>query len=141
MNLTEIKMNTVEIKNLSKSAARQLRCPATVLALLVALGLASCGQKPADVASPPPTPAVAPTTPAKVNAAMKAPLSEAVMKLGVKPADATTCPPNALVKGTVTKKRGNIYQTSKSPDYAQVKPDLCFKDTATAEKAGFKMPK
>lgn len=135
-----LEMNTIKIQNLSTAAARQLRDPAAVLALVVALGLASCGQKPAEVASPPPTPAVAPTTPAKANESMKAALPDAVMKLGVKPADVTTCPPNALVKGTITKKRGNIYQTSKSPDYAQVKPDICFKDPATAEKAGFKVP-
>lgn len=144
-------MNILNIKNLSNPATRQLRRPATALALVLALGLASCGQKPEEVASPPPSPAVAPTAPAKVNEPVKAApdktvaakptaIPEAIMKLGMKPTDATTCPPNALIKGTMTKKRGNIYQTSKSPDYAQVKPDICFADKATAEKAGFKAP-
>ncbi len=62
-------------------------------------------------------------------------------KLGVKPTNATTCPATAPVKGKVTKKRGNIYHVAKGPDYANVKPEICFKDTATAEKAGFRAPK
>jgi hypothetical protein len=103
----------------------------------IALNLAACGSKPPEVTTPPPAPSIAPTTAA---APIQPAVPEAAMKLGAKPKDATNCPPNAPVKGTVTKKRGNIYQTTKSPDYAQVKPDICFKDTATAEKAGFKVP-
>ncbi len=107
------------------------------LALAVALVLPACSKNPEESAVPP-SPKVAPTTAA---APAKPVVPEAAMKLGVKPKDATNCPPNDLVKGSVTKKHGNIYQTTKSPDYAKVKPDICFKDTATAEKAGFKVPK
>lgn len=147
-------MNTFRIRTLSRFtdqlSNQQLRRPAIVLAFVVALGLASCGQNPAEVAAPPSSPTTAPNTPAKVNEPVKtapnpaatasAAIPAAIMKLGVKPVDATNCPPNALIKGTMTRKRGNIYQTSKSPDYAQVKPDICFADKATAEKAGFKIP-
>ena len=68
-------------------------------------------------------------------------ISAEAQKLGVTPQGATTCPGNALVKGVVTKKRGNIYHAPKSLDYEKVKPNICFADTATAEKAGFSIPK
>jgi hypothetical protein len=68
-------------------------------------------------------------------------LSAEAQKLGVKPKDVSNCPENAPVKGNVTKKRGELYFTSKFADYKQVKPEICFKDTATAEKAGFRAPK
>ncbi len=109
-----------------------------LLVLTAMVGLPACSKNPEEAASPPPAPAVAPTAAAPVA---KPVIPAETMKLGMKPKDATNCPPNALVKGTVTKKRGNIYQTAKSPDYAKVKPDICFKDAATAEKAGFKVPK
>jgi hypothetical protein len=35
----------------------------------------------------------------------------------------------------------NLLKIAKSLDYDKVKPDICFKDTLTAEKAGFKAPK
>jgi hypothetical protein len=124
--------------NTGIKAMLNLRYTLAVLALAVVVGLPACSKNPEEAASPPPAPAVAPTAAAPVA---KPVIPAATMKLGMKPKDATNCPPNALVKGTMTKKRGNIYQTTKSPDYAQVKPDICFKDTATAEKAGFKVPK
>jgi len=68
-------------------------------------------------------------------------LSANAAKLGVKPTNETTCPTSDPVKGKVTKKRGDIYHVAKEPDYGKVKPDICFKDTATAEKAGFRAPK
>ncbi|PSB26695.1 hypothetical protein C7B82_19030 [Stenomitos frigidus ULC18] len=68
-------------------------------------------------------------------------LSANASTLGVKPSNETTCPSNAPVKGKVTKKRGNIYHVAKEPDFARVKPEICFKDTATAEKAGFRAPR
>jgi hypothetical protein len=66
-------------------------------------------------------------------------IPDAAQKLGVAP-QGTACPKNAPVKGLVTAKRGNVYHGPKSPDYASKKPDICFKDQATAEKAGFKAP-
>jgi cytoskeletal protein RodZ len=62
-------------------------------------------------------------------------------KLGVKPQGETTCPSEAPVKGKITRNRGNIYHVAKSTNYDQTKPDICFKDEATAEKAGFRAPK
>lgn len=112
------------------------------LTLLTLVMLASCGQKTEESASTnPEKPAavsqVKPTAKSGTNAAIPA----EAQKLGVKPQGETTCPSNAPIKGKVTQKRGNIYHTSKLPDYAKVKPDICFKDTATAEKAGFTAPK
>ena len=44
------------------------------------------------------------------------------------------------IKGVDTKKRGKIYHATTYPDYKQVKPTICFKDVASAEKAGYKLP-
>ena len=75
------------------------------------------------------------------TATSKGTLTAEAQQLGVKPQGATACPKNAPVKGVATAKRGNIYQTAKSPDYKNVKPIICFTDVATAEKAGFSAPK
>lgn len=115
------------------------------LLLLAVLMLTSCAKK----AEAPDTGATAsPTTTtgsSTSNDSGKSGTSASIppeaAKLGVKPTNETTCPNDALVKGEVTKKRGNIYRIAKSPDYDKVKPDICFKDTLTAEKAGFKAPK
>jgi hypothetical protein len=50
---------------------------------------------------------------------------------------------NAIVKKTKGKARGlgNIYHVPKTLDYEKVKPDICFKDPATAQLAGFRAPK
>jgi hypothetical protein len=115
------------------------------LLLLAVLTLtSSCGQKAetpnADAtASPASTPASSTNDSGESGSNASIPAEAA--KLGVKPTNATTCPDNALVKGKVTKKRGNIYHIANSLDYDKVKPDICFKDTVTAEKAGFKLPK
>ncbi len=68
-------------------------------------------------------------------------LSPEAQQLGVKPQNATTCPTAAPIKGKLSKKRGLIYHVPKSPDFNATKPDLCFSDIATAEKAGFRAPK
>jgi len=68
-------------------------------------------------------------------------VSPEAQKLGVAPQGETICPKNAPIKGVVTTKRGNIYRSPQSPDYARVKPKICFADVATAEKAGFKAPR
>lgn len=73
--------------------------------------------------------------------ANKTPILAEAEKLGVKPQGKTTCPSGEPVKGKITKNRGNIYHIAKSPNYDQTKPDICFKDEATAEKAGFRAPK
>ncbi|MCV3215702.1 hypothetical protein OGM63_19665 [Plectonema radiosum NIES-515] len=115
------------------------------LALLAVLTLTSCGKKAETpdagaTASPASTPGSS-TSNDSGQSGSNASIPPEAAKLGVKPTNATTCPNNALVKGEVTKKRGNIYRIAKSPDYDKVKPDICFKDTLTAEKAGFQAPK
>lgn len=140
-----------------------------VLTLFTVFMLGSCGQKPEESSSTTPqTPtAIAPASPAsspasspafipssspipagnttsssnKPASANKATVLAAAQNLGVKPQSETTCPSDALVKGKITKKRGNIYHIPKSLDYEKVKPDICFKDPATAQQAGFRAPK
>ncbi len=123
--------------------------------LFAPLVLLSCGKKPEETATAPSTPpapvtamspAAKPTSSpasgtAKASTAEEGTLSAAAQKLGTKPANATTCPNNAPIKGKVTKKRGDIYHAPKTSDYDKVKPDICFSDTATAQKAGFRAPK
>jgi len=114
------------------------------LLLLAVLMLTSCGKKaetPDAGATASPTTTPASSTNGSAESGSSASIPPEAAKLGVKPTNATTCPNNALVKGKVTKKRGNIYHIAKSLDYDKVKPDICFKDTLTAEKAGFKAPK
>lgn len=109
------------------------------LALLTTLTLVSCGKKADEpTASTSESPAASSAEPASSTSNSAVPA--AAQKLGVKPQSDTACPSSAPIKGEVTKKRGNIYRVAKAPDYAKVKPVICFKDTATAEKAGFKAP-
>ncbi|MBR8836007.1 MAG: hypothetical protein DSM106950_18785 [Stigonema ocellatum SAG 48.90 = DSM 106950] len=132
------------------------------IAFLAILAISGCGKKNDETASTTPssapagenTPQSTSTTPsAPVTATSpssgkattatsptKGTLTAEAQQLGVKP-QGTACPKNAPVKGKITAKRGNIYHTAKSPDFAKVNPDICFADTATAEKAGFSAPK
>jgi hypothetical protein len=120
-----------------------------VLTLATVVMLASCNKKPDDSASNPPdnTTTASPIStdssehPGASRAKSKATIPAAAAKLGVPPSGETTCPSSAPVKGKVTKKRGNIYHLAKTPDYDKTKPDICFLDKATAEKAGFRAPK
>ncbi|MEH1822181.1 MAG: hypothetical protein V7L31_24415 [Nostoc sp.] len=138
-----------------------------LLTLFTVLMLGSCSPKPEEstsTTSQTPT-AVAPASPASSTAASPVPSTApspvpgnttssskkpasanktavlAAQNLGVKPQNETTCPSDALVKGKITKKRGNIYHLPKTLDYEKVKPDICFKDPATAQLAGFRAPK
>jgi hypothetical protein len=112
------------------------------LFLLAVLMLTSCGKKAetpdAGATASPDATSGSSTSGGSAESGSSASIPPEAAKLGVKPTNATTCPNNALVKGKVTKKRGNIYHIAKTPDYDTVKPDICFKDTLTAEKAGFK---
>jgi len=121
-----------------------------VLTLATVVMLASCNKKPDDSASNPTdnTTTASPSSTdssehpvAPSRAKSKASIPVAAAKLGVPPSGETTCPINAPVKGKVTKKRGNIYHLANKPDYDKTKPDICFVDKATAEKAGFRAPK
>ncbi|MDF5713490.1 MAG: hypothetical protein PUP93_06285 [Rhizonema sp. NSF051] len=120
----------------------QLKFPRFTIgfALLAVLMLSSCGQK-----SETPT-ASNDSSPAATPASSGAPVADTsgsagtADTAGVKPSG-TTCPSGSPVKGETTKKRGKIYIVTKSPDYAKAPVELCFKDTASAEKAGYKAPK
>ncbi|MGA7935866.1 MAG: hypothetical protein WCA35_20105 [Kovacikia sp.] len=128
-----------------------------LVALSAAFMLGSCAKKEDQAAMAPsatPSSAMAPASPSAspsvaatsspmvmASPGAKTALSAEAQKLGVKPETETTCPTNAPVKGNVTKKRGDLYFTAKFPDYKAVKPEICFKDTETAEKAGFRAPK
>lgn len=105
----------------------------SLFAVLCVASLTACGQpEEATVAPPPPPPAP------KAVATSFATLPAATQKLGKKPTAATTCPGDAPVKGMVSKERGNYIYTAQNPDYAKKQPVVCFKDAATAGKAGFK---
>ena len=92
-------------------------------------------------ASPTPGNTTIPGSKKSISGVNKTAVLAAAQKLGVKPQSETSCPSDALVKGKITNKRGNIYHIPKSPDYEKVKPDICFKDPATAQQAGFRAPK
>lgn len=67
-------------------------------------------------------------------------LSAEAEKLGIKPTG-TDCPSSVPVKGNLNKKGNKIYHEAKESGYQQVKPEICFADVATAQKAGFRAPK
>ena len=142
----------------------------TTFALLAVLALASCGKKadeptarnspiaPTAAQSSAPvasnTPSKEPTTTAattpskqstttnssKKSSSPSSTLSAEAEKLGVKPTG-TDCPSNAPVKGNLNKKGNKIYHEAKEAGYKQVKPEICFADVPTAQKAGFRAPK
>ena len=114
------------------------------LALLAVLALSSCkkAEEPAATNAPGAAPG-AESSPGEssTKASSKADqtLSPEIQKLGVKPTG-TNCPSNAPIKGNVRKAK-KIYHEAKSSSYKGVKPEICFKDVATAKKAGFEAPK
>lgn len=119
------------------------------ISLLAILAISGCGGKKSDNAGGgdnTTSTATATASPGETSSSStgssttKGTVSADAQKLGKTPTGETTCPNDAPVKGLVTAKRGNIYRTTKAPDYAKVKPKICFKDVATAEKAGFKAP-
>lgn len=127
------------------------------LALLAVLTLSSCGDNKADEPTTPEAPnktttqappggtsttAKDPTSAPGSKASTKGTktLSAEAQKLGVKPTG-KECPKDAAVKGNLNKKGDSIYHQAKDKGYAVVNPEICFKDVATAEKAGFRAPK
>ncbi|MBE9227400.1 hypothetical protein IQ264_18390 [Phormidium sp. LEGE 05292] len=110
------------------------------LVLLGVLALTACGQgneKAAETTPASQTPATT-NTPAVTPAATPAANTTATTA-GVSP-KGTDCPSDAPIKGVDTTKRGKIYHTTTYPDYKKVKATICFKDVASAEKAGYKLP-
>jgi len=79
------------------------------------------------------------TTKVLPKASSRKTLSPEAEKLGVKP-KGTDCPSEAPVKGNLNKGK-QIYHESKEASYKQVKPEICFADVATAQKAGFRAAK
>ena len=114
------------------------------LALLAVLALSSCKKEdPAATNSPGEAPGAESSPGAKSTKATSKTsqaLSPEILKLGVKPTG-TNCPSNAPIKGNLGKGSKKIYHEAKSAAYKAVKPEICFKDVATAKKAGFEAPK
>ncbi|MFB2893596.1 hypothetical protein ACE1CI_11850 [Aerosakkonemataceae cyanobacterium BLCC-F50] len=110
------------------------------LVLLGVLALTACGKgnQPAAETSPAAETPATTNTPAETPAATPAANTTATTA-GVPP-KGNDCPSDAPIKGVDTKKRGKIYHATTYPDYKQVKPTICFKDVASAEKAGYKLP-
>ena len=127
------------------------------LALLAVLTLSSCGGNKTDepITSEAPNKTTTQAPPGGTTTAGKdqtsAPgsktstkgsktLSAEAQKLGVKPTG-KDCPKDTAVKGNINKRGDYIYHQAKDKGYAAVNPEICFKDVATAEKAGFRAPK
>lgn len=140
---------------INNSARLGYRCLTTCLVLLTALTISSCGKKADDAATtnPPNQPEAQATSASTSTTAAKdstkkassksnkaATLSPEAQKLGVKPTG-TDCPTNAPIKGNINKKQNKIFHEPKAENYKAVKPEICFADAATAQKAGFKSAK
>lgn len=105
------------------------------LALLGVLAITACGQGNQQATDTPPNQTTTTTnTPAATPAA-----NTTTTTAGVPPTG-NDCPSDAPIKGVDTTKRGKIYHNTTYPDYKQVKATICFKDVASAEKAGYKLP-
>lgn len=126
---------------------------AICLTLLTLLTLSSCGgnqkEQQTTAASPSESnsPAIA-TSPSESSspAIATSPLettspnvSPATSEVGVKP-QGTSCPAEAPIKGN-NGKRGKIYHLPKSRNYDKIKPEECFADVSSAEKAGYRAHK
>lgn len=123
------------------------------LALLAVLALTSCKKADEPTASNATPAGAAGGSSAPANSSQasgnktstassktRATLSPEIQKLGVEPTG-TDCPSNAPIKGNLGKGGKKIYHEAKSKGYKAVKPEICFKDVATAKKAGFDAPK
>ncbi len=118
------------------------RLAVATLALLAVTTLSSCNKKTdqsvnTDTQTAPDTT----SSPASPAGTTSSPGSSTSAGAGVS-AQGTTCPAGNPIKGITSKRLGGkIYVTDKSPDYGKTKPEQCFPDTASAEKAGYKAPK
>jgi hypothetical protein len=108
------------------------------IALLTAIGLSGCGGGGQESANNTTTT----TTTTKEATATTANTAKPVAQIseGVAP-KGTDCPSGNQIKAVDSKRLGKIILTTKSPDYKTIKPEKCFPDTASAEKAGYKIPK
>lgn len=101
---------------------------------------ATPSKEPTTTASATPPKASTTTNTSKPNKSASKTLPAEAEKLGVKP-QGTNCPSNAPIKGNINNKGNKIYHEAKEANYKQVKPEICFTDAATAQKAGFRSPK
>lgn len=106
------------------------------LVLLGVLALTACGKGNQPAADTTPVT----ETPATTNTPAATPAANTTATTAGVPPKGNDCPSDAPIKGVDTKKRGKIYHTTTYPDYKQVKATICFKDVASAEKAGYKLP-
>lgn len=140
-------------KVLIKSRKIGYRSWTVCLALLTVLALSSCTKKSdnttanktgsgsATQSSTSTTSTTASKTTTTTASSKKSKtLSPQAQKLGVKPTG-SNCPGNAPIKGNLNNKGESIYHEAKSSGYKAVKAEICFKDVATAQKAGFRAPK
>lgn len=140
-------------KVLIKSRKIGYRSWTVCLALLTVLALSSCTKKSdnttanktgsgsATQSSTSTTSTTASKTTTTTASSKKSKtLSPQAQKLGVKPTG-SNCPGNAPIKGNINNKGESIYHEAKSSGYKAVKAEICFKDVATAQKAGFRAPK
>jgi hypothetical protein len=140
-------------KVLIKSRKIGYRSWTVCLALLTVLALSSCTKKSDNTtanksgsgsATQSSTSTTSTTTTKDTTTKTSSKKSKAVspqaQKLGVKPTG-SNCPGNAPIKGNINNKGESIYHEAKSSGYKAVKAEICFKDVATAQKAGFRAPK
>ena len=110
---------------------------AATLALLAAIAVSSCNKNNESASTNSQgTPNNSTTSPAATPAST--PVASGTQ--GVAPQGAT-CPNENPIKAVDSKRLGKIALTTNSPEYSTVKPEKCFPDTATAENAGYKVPK
>ncbi len=76
----------------------------------------------------------------KASATAQQTLSPEAEKLGVQP-EGRNCPSNAPIKGKTNQKGRQVFHTPGTPRYQRLKPEICFADAATAQKAGFRASK
>jgi hypothetical protein len=111
----------------------------TTLALLTAISVSGCGGGKESASNTTTTTTTTTettaTTPANTSTPVVAQTSQGVAPQGV------NCPSGNQIKAVNSKRLGKIVLTTKSPDYKTVKPDKCFPDTASAQQAGYTIPK
>lgn len=112
---------------------------AAILALLAAIALSSCNKNNEVGNNSQATPNDSNTSPSG-SATPPASTPVASGTPGVAP-QGVNCPNENPIKAVDSKRLGKIALTTNSPQYSTIKPEKCFPDTATAENAGYKVPK
>lgn len=117
------------------------RTIAATLALLAAIALSGCNKTNESASTNSQgTPNNSSTSPSPSSSATPPASTPVASGQGVAP-QGTTCPNENPIKAVNSKRLGKIALTTNSPQYSTIKPEKCFPDTATAENAGYKVPK